>query len=696
MDSLYQDVEAGRAVDAALLVDDTDLARDVAQRTYTARLLGQEPRLVLHGGGNTSVKSRATTLFGETVEVLCVKGSGWDLATIEPAGHPACRLDALRALASLPTLSDEAMVNGLRLSLLDAGAPTPSIETLLHAVLPAKFVDHTHANSILALVDQPDSERLCREVFPRGLVWVPYVMPGFGLARACQVAWETTVARGETPSVMLLDKHGIFTFGDTAKASYERMIEAVTRAERYVADRANTASVHLVAEPPASLATTLLPVLRGVLAEAGDRPEESGPVLALRDDERARTFLGRRDLHELTRRGSATPDHVIRTKPWPMLLASLPAEAAAMREAVSRAVATYRADYDTYFKVMCAAKGAVLTRLDPSPAVVLVPGLGVIAVGATRAQAAAAADIYEHTMDVIEIASDIGEYTPLGADDLFDVEYWSLEQAKLHKQAAPTGALAGKVALITGAASGIGRETARLMLSEGAHVLLADRAAAVAEAHAELAKVYSARVSSALCDVTSEESVTALFQRVVREFGGLDICVSNAGTAPEGTLDTEAGFAALQRSLDENLLSHARMSRFAAGVFRAQGRGGCLLFNASKSAFAPGPGFGPYAVAKAALVALTRQLAIDLAGIGVRANAVNADRVRTALFGSGVLESRAKARGLTPDGYFKANLLAREVTATDVARAFIHLATARSTTGAVLPVDGGNPAAFPR
>jgi rhamnose utilization protein RhaD (predicted bifunctional aldolase and dehydrogenase)/NAD(P)-dependent dehydrogenase (short-subunit alcohol dehydrogenase family) len=696
MDSLYRAEEAERAVAAAVRHDDTELARDVALRTYTARLLGQEPRLVLHGGGNTSVKSRAVTLFGETVDVLCVKGSGWDLATIEPAGHPACRLDALLALASLPTLSDEAMVNGLRLALLDAGAPTPSIETLLHALLPGKFVDHTHANSILALVDQPDSERICREVFPRGLVWVPYVMPGFALARACKEAWDATVAKGETPSVMVLDRHGIFTFGETAQASYESMIAAVTRAERYAADRTNTASIHLVKEPPGALATGLLPALRGALAEAGGLPEETGPVLALRDGERARAVLGRKDLHELTRRGSATPDHVIRTKPWPLLLPALPADAGALREAVSRAVASYRADSDTYFKVMCAAKGVTLTRLDPSPAVVLVPGLGVIAVGATRAQADAAADIYEHTIDVMEIASDVGEYTPLAPEELFDVEYWSLEQAKLRKQPAPSGALAGKIALVTGAASGIGRETARMMLSEGAHVLLADRAAAVDDVRADLARMYSTRVCSARCDVTAEQSIAALFERVTRELGGLDVCVSNAGTAPEGALDTDAGLAALQRSLDENLLSHARVARYAAEIFRAQGRGGCLLFNASKSAFAPGPGFGPYAIAKAALVALTRQLAIDLASVGVRANAVNADRVRTALFGAGVLESRAKARGLTPDAYFRANLLAREVTPADVARAFVHLATARATTGAILPVDGGNPAAFPR
>ncbi len=696
MESFYQEHEAERCLTGAA---PTELARDLALRTYTARLLGGAPSLVLHGGGNTSVKSRAVTVFGDTVDVLCVKGSGWDLATIEPAGHPACRMDLLLALARLPQLSDEAMVNGLRLALLDASAPTPSIETLLHAVLPAKFVDHTHADAILALVDQPDAEQLCRECFPRGLVWVPYVMPGFALARACKEAWDRTAARGETPAVMVLERHGIFTFGDTAKASYEAMIAAVTRAERYVVDRAHTANVSLVAEPPVGLAEALLPALRGALARASGAPDEQGPVLALRASERVRCFLARKDLRELTRRGCATPDHVIRTKPWPLVLAGLPQEPAALREALTRAIATYRDDYDTYFAVMCAAKEVTLAKLDANPVIVLVPGLGIIAVGDTRAQADAAADVYEHTVEVMELASDIGTYTPLGAEDLFDMEYWSLEQAKLGGRSgagAARRALTGKIALVTGAASGIGRETARELLREGAHVVLADRAETIHAVRDELAGQFPRRVVAALCDVGSEASVAALFRTLVVELGGLDLCISNAGTAPEGALDTAEGAAALARSLEENLLSHARVARYATEVFRAQGRGGCLLFNASKSAFAPGPGFGPYAIAKAGLVALTRQLAVDLAEAGVRANAVNADRVRTALFAHGVLESRAAARGLTPDAYFRANLLGREVTAHDVARAFVHLATARSTTGAVLPVDGGNAAAFPR
>jgi rhamnose utilization protein RhaD (predicted bifunctional aldolase and dehydrogenase)/NAD(P)-dependent dehydrogenase (short-subunit alcohol dehydrogenase family) len=691
MDSLYLDAEA----EAASSGRAESVSHDLALRTYTARLLGKNQGLVLHGGGNTSVKSRATTLLGEEVDVLCVKGSGWDLATIEPEGHPACVLSALLALSKLPTLSDEAMVNGLRLALLDAQAPTPSVEALLHAVLPAKFVDHTHADAVLALVDQPNAEELCRECFPTGLVWVPYVMPGFSLAHACEKAWDATVENGETPEVMLLDKHGIFTFGDTAKESYERMIACVTRAERYAADRASTHSIGLPVPAKEGVADGFLPVLRGTLATSAlGTPEETGPVLSLRTSDTILAFLERKDLRELVKLGSATPDHVIRTKPWPLVLDA--ASAAEDRSALTANLSDYRLAYDAYFAKMCAAKGVSLKKLDSSPKVVLVPGLGIVTQGATSAEAEAAADIYEHTVEVMSTASEIGTYTPVSAEDLFDVEYWSLEQKKLGK-APPRRAMTGKIALVTGAASGIGRATAREILAEGGHVALVDRdAKTLAEVKAELERAFPMRVLSQVCNVGHEEDVAAAFRATVSRFGGLDVLVSNAGTAPEGALDTEEGLATLSRSLEENLLSHARVAKHATRIFTAQGRGGCLLFNASKSAFAPGPGFGPYAVAKSALVALMRQLAIDLAPRGIRSNAINADRIRTALFGGGVLESRAKARGLTPDEYFRSNLLKREVTAKDVAEAFVHLARALSTTGTVLTVDGGNAAAFPR
>ncbi len=690
MESRYVDADATRTVTELAALPEL-----VALRTYTARLLGKEPALVLHGGGNTSVKGRARTLLGDEVDVLFIKGSGWDLATIEPAGHPAVRLAPLRALRTLPKMSDEAMVNELRLNLLDATAPTPSVEALLHAYLPAKFIDHTHADAILAVADQPNGEKVCRQIFGAGMVWVPYVMPGFALAKSCAEAFEQHLATKREATVIVLERHGIFTFGETAKESYQKMIDAVTRAERFVADMQKTANVVTI-DPNPSREAWVLPVVRGAMAKVHSLPSERGPIAIVRTNEWILAFLDRRDAAELSQIGCATPDHVLRTKPT-ALFVSRPdyADASRFAERLEREVRDYGARYDAYFHEMCQKKEVTRTKLDPWPRVVLLPGVGICAIGNTHTEAAMVADIYEHTIDVMIGAADVGTYSPVSRDHLFDVEYWSLEQAKIKR--VPGAALSGCIALVTGAASGIGKATTSHLLDLGAHVVLVDHdAAALAAAHKTLGARREMQVTSIAADVTQRDAVREAFAHGTRTFGGVDLVISNAGNAPEGQLQTEAGDDALRASLQLNLLAHNTVAGAAVDVMRAQGRGGCILFNASKSAFAPGPGFGPYAVAKSALIALMRQYAIDLGAIGIRANAVNADRVRTAIFEGGLLASRAASRGLTVDQYFQANLLSREVTADDVARAFAYLASAHATTGAVLSVDGGNAAAFPR
>jgi rhamnose utilization protein RhaD (predicted bifunctional aldolase and dehydrogenase)/NAD(P)-dependent dehydrogenase (short-subunit alcohol dehydrogenase family) len=689
MESSYRAAQAEKIVEKLSSIPEV-----LALRTYTARLLGADPSLVLHGGGNTSAKGESTTLLGETVSVLYVKGSGWDLATIEPAGHPAVRLEPLRALRALPSLTDEAMVNALRLALLDAQAPTPSVEALLHAYLPARFIDHTHADAILAVSDQPDGEQLCRSIFGPGLLWIPYVMPGFALAKRCADAFEAAVARGQTPTVMVLERHGLFTWGETAQESYERTIDAVTLAERFLADR--RAPTAAAPAPVDGLDIALLPRIRGLLAKLWGMPHERGPFVALRCSDAILAFLERDDAATLTQVGTATPDHVLRTKPHALFVANPDySDLPALTARLEQECLAYAERYDAYFDRMCAQKAVVRKKLDPWPRVILLPRLGLVTVGRTPLEPTMAADIYEHTVSIMACATDVGRYTPVSLEDLFDVEYWSLEQAKIKRLVEP--ALFGKVMVVTGAASGIGLATARRMADLGADVALMDRDQhAVLAESAALSKGRVGRVLPFVADVTSWEETRRAMQGVVRAFGGLDGVVSNAGSASEGRLETERGQVALQRSLDLNLMSHTHVARAAVEVMSAQGRGGALLFNASKSAFNQGPGFGPYAVAKAALVALMRQYAVDLACIHVRANAVNADRIRTQLFAGGVVESRAAARGLSVDQYFQSNLLAREVTADDVADAFVYLATARSTTGCVITVDGGNAAAFPR
>jgi rhamnose utilization protein RhaD (predicted bifunctional aldolase and dehydrogenase)/NAD(P)-dependent dehydrogenase (short-subunit alcohol dehydrogenase family) len=690
MDNRY-DVEA-----AAQMVQDLapGVSELLALRTYSARLIGSDPSLVLHGGGNTSVKATMKTALGEEVAVLHIKGSGRDLATIEPDGHPAVKLEPLRRLRALDAMTDEAMVNELRTNLLDASAPNPSVETLLHAFLPARFIDHTHADSILALADQPEGKKIFASLYGKGLVWVPYVMPGFALARRCAEELEKVAAHDE-PVVMVLERHGLFTWGDTAQESYDRTVDAVSRAELYLADRAGTAA--LAAGVRADVPETMvLPRLRGAVARlAGDAPER-GPIVRTRATQAILAFLERKDVGELVAKGCATPDHVLRTKPTAMLVHRPDyTDGAALSRQLDGAVQEYARRYDSYFEDMSRIKKVKRTKLDPAPRIVLLAGFGACSVASSAREADVALDIYEHTIDIMTGAASVGMYAPCTRADLFDVEYWSLEQAKL--KPGPTAALGRCIALVTGAASGIGLATAERLLAAGAHVAMVDMDFdSLVGAVEKVARGRKERVLMIVGDVRDEGSVKSALARTVGAWGGVDVIVSNAGTAPEGRLETAEGEEALRGSIDLNCMSHARVSRFAIEVLAAQGRGGCLLFNASKAAFNPGPGFGPYAVAKGALVALMRQYAVDLGAQGIRSNAVNADRIRTQLFAGGVVESRAKARGLSVDDYFKSNLLTREVTGEDVADAFVYLAGARSTTGCIVTVDGGNPAAFPR
>jgi rhamnose utilization protein RhaD (predicted bifunctional aldolase and dehydrogenase)/NAD(P)-dependent dehydrogenase (short-subunit alcohol dehydrogenase family) len=668
----------------------------LALRTYTARLIGADPALVLHGGGNTSVKAKATTVLGETIDVLHIKGSGWDLATIEPAGHPAVRLEPLLRLRRLDAMTDEAMVNELRTNLLDAAAPNPSVETLLHALLPARFIDHTHADAILALCDQPDGKRIFESLLGRGLVWVPYVMPGFALAKRCVEAFEHVAAETE-PTIMVLERHGLFTWGDGARESYQRTIDAVTRAERYAVEHRRTVAIGARAPATRVWPPNLLPRIRGVFAKlAGDLPER-GPIVRTRSTGALLEFLARADAPDLVAKGCMTPDHVLRTKPTALLLTEADfSDHANLAARLEAAVRDYARRYDAYFEGMVLAKGVKKNKLDPWPRVVLLPGFGACAIGATAREADIVLDIYEHTAEVMRTAADVGTYAPCSHADLFDVEYWSLEQAKVK----PTSRLplSRCVAFVTGAASGIGCATALRMLAAGAHVAMVDKDfdATLAQPGGPLTACGTDRVLKLTADVRDAGSVERAFAQTVSAWGGVDVVISNAGTAAEGQLETPSGEAALRDSLELNCLSHAIVARSAVDIMIAQGRGGCLCFNASKSAFNPGPGFGPYAVAKSALIALMRQYAVDLGAQQIRSNAVNADRIRTHLFAGGVLESRARARGLSVDEYFRANLLTREVTAEDVADAFVYLASARATTGCVVTVDGGNAAAFPR
>jgi rhamnose utilization protein RhaD (predicted bifunctional aldolase and dehydrogenase)/NAD(P)-dependent dehydrogenase (short-subunit alcohol dehydrogenase family) len=662
------------------------IGRDLALRIYTTRLLGREPKLVLHGGGNTSVKTKLRDLLGEEVDVLCVKGSGGDMAAIEPAGLPAVRLDRLRKLRARSALSDEDMVRIQRENLLDPMAPNPSVETLLHAFLPHKFVDHTHSTAVLSLIDQPDGAALCAETYDGRMGFVPYVMPGFALAKLAAEIYESA----PTVAGLILHKHGLFTFGETAEEAYTRMIEMVTRAEERLA-RKRTAvfeTAHL-SQAVAPLAV-VAPILRGACSAKDERGEGAWRrlILDFRATPAILNFVNGAELARYGQAGVVTPDHTIRTKNWPLLLrAPEDGRLDSFKRSTQRAVLVFVERYKDYFTRNNARVGSIKRMLDPLPRVALLPGLGLFGLGRSKKDARVAADIAEAAIATITDAEAIGRFESIPEADMFDMEYWSLEQAKLG--AAEEKPLAGQVAVITGAAGVIGTATARAFAAAGAEVALLDLDERAVQAKARSIGLTALALR---CDVTDAASVRAAFDHVVEAFGGVDIAVSNAGAAWQGRIG-EVDEEVLRKSFELNFYGHQRVAQAAVKVMLAQGTGGCLLFNVSKQAVNPGLNFGPYGLPKAATLFLVRQYALDYGADGIRANAVNADRVRSGLLTDEMIASRSTARGLTEKDYMSGNLLGREVTADDVAQAFLAQALALKTTADVTTVDGGNIAA---
>ena len=663
------------------------LDRDLALRLYTTRLLGRDPKLVLRGGGNTSLKIRARDLLGAEVEVLHVKASGADMAAIEPAGLPAVRLAPLRQLRALDAITDEDLVATERANLIDPAAPDPSVEVMLHAFLPHRFVDHTHASAVLSLIDQPDGEGKCADVFGARLGFVPYLMPGFGLAKKAIEVFERT----QPSDGLILSKHGIVTFGDSAREAYERMIEMVSRAEDFIARNRKTFALATLARDIAA-AKVVAPIVRGACSLKDEQIEGAWRrlVLEFRTNGAMLDFFAT-SLPRVKDEGVATPDHTIRTKSWPLVLpypevGKLDDFARAAHEAVDTFITHYRG----YFARHNQRVGGSKRELDPLPRVVLVQGLGLFGLGRTKRDAAIAADIAEEWIAVAGEADRIGRFESISEADMFDCEYWSLEQAKLGARFEPP--LAGQIAVVTGAAGAIGAATAKAFAAAGAAVALLDLDLKAATRQAAKISPYALPVR---CDVTDAAAVRDAFDAVIKNFGGVDIVVSNAGAAWQGRIG-EVAEEILHKSFELNFYGHQRVAQAAVKIMLAQGTGGCLLFNVSKQAVNPGPNFGPYGIPKAAALALMRQYALDYGADGIRANAVNADRIRSGLLTPDMIASRAKARGLSEKTYMSGNLLGREVTAEDVAQAFLHQALELKTTADVTTVDGGNIAAAMR
>jgi len=644
------------------------LANDpLALRVYSSRLLGGDPTLVLHGGGNTSVKTTVKDFFGDEEEILYVKGSGWDLGTIEAPGFAPVRLSVPLRMAERETISDTDMVKNLRAAMLDSSAPTPSVETVLHAIIPFKFVDHTHADTVVAVMNTPGGEDRMREIYGPNMLIVPYVMPGFVLART--VYTMTRDIDWQKLDGILLMNHGVFTFADDAKRSYERHIEIVTQAEAYVAQHTE----------PRSTATTppqidLLELAR--LRRAVSRARGTATLAQLNADAEAVAFSTMPAIADVGTRGLMTPDHVLRTKRTPVMITT----------DVEQDVATYAENYRAYFERNKALyAGKKLNMLDPAPRWAIWPGQGTVALGRTIGEAGIIGDINYHTIHAIEQAEALGGWQVLSEPEIFEVEYWELEQAK-GRAGAPGPALLGKIALVTGAASGIGRACVEALHAQGATVAALDINPAITTAFTQKG------ILGQTCDVTSAEQLKAAIEATVRQFGGLDILVCNAGMFPSSQTIETMDAKAWSRSLELNLTSHQQLLQLAIPYLKL-GVDPAVVIIASKNVPAPGPGAGAYSVAKAGLTQLARVAALELGQFGIRVNVMHPNAVfDTGIWTPEVLEKRAASYGISVDAYKKNNVLQVEITSKDVAAlacAMVGPLFAK-TTGAQVPIDGGN------
>ncbi len=677
----WNDAEAQKFVDAA---GDDPADRELALRVYSSRIIGQDLNLVLHGGGNTSCKLKRRDIFGHEIDVLHVKGSGWDLGVIEAAGLPGVRLDNLLELRALDALSDEDMVNLQRANLLDSTSPNPSVETLLHAFLPHKYVDHTHASAMLSLADLPDVENVVKQIFGDRLVCVPFIMPGFELAK---VAAEVYDANPDVEGLILIN-HGHFAFGDSARQSYDRLIEHTNMVEAWlektsgqVPAPATGGSGEMTARAP-----DILPMLRGIIGEANAQftgnPDMAMPVMDLRNGDNVQTFFKRDDLAALSRRGVATPDHVIRTKNYPLHLTADILNGG--RAAVKAAVDGFIAEYTAYFDENNARLGGIKTMLAPTPNLAWIEGVGVVGISANAKAASAASDLAAQNITAMTNGEACGGFYPVSPQQLFDMEYWSLEQAKLGKGKPP--ALQGRIVMITGGGGAIGLATAQAFAALGANIFLVDLEQAALD---KALDTLGAGHGGVALDITGDGAADQAMAACIARFGGLDILVSNAGAAWTGEM-ADLSDETLRRSFELNFFAHRNFATAAANLFATQGRGGQILFNVSKQAVNPGKGFGAYGIPKAATFFLLRQLALELGPAGVRVNGINADRIRSGLLDEAFVSERAKARGVDEATYMAGNLLRREVEARHVGEAFVALALSERTTAHVMTVDGGN------
>ncbi|VAX30009.1 Predicted rhamnulose-1-phosphate aldolase / Predicted lactaldehyde dehydrogenase [hydrothermal vent metagenome] len=666
---------------------------------YTSRLIGANTNLVLWGGGNSSIKTMGSDHTGKKCEILWIKGSGSDMRTIAPKNFTPLRLQDLLPLQQRDAMTDEAMVDYQMKSMLNPKAPKPSIETLLHAFLPPAHIYHTHADAICALTDTPKSKQIIREVFGKTVALVSYTRPGFLLSKRVAEAYK------KTPNItaIILDKHGLITFGKTAKAAYDMTIKMVSQAEAYAAKKRKGKNPMgplqikgLPVNKRRALAAQIAPILRGEISH------NKHVVLRYEDAPGLLQFIGSEKAKKLTQIGPFTPDHLMHTRPWPLFVdVKDPADLQSLKQALHKSLTSYRKRAVDYFERY---KPEGVTILDPNPRVILIPGIGMFSTGKNRAAANIPHDLYMHTYPVIEAATAIDRYRTISLKETCDFEYWPMENFKL-TLLPPEKTFSRKIALITGAAGALGSAIASAFIEAGACVVLTDidekKTCALAD---KLNEAVGSRQAVAITmDVCSEHEVKRGFEAAVLAFGGLDIFISNAGIARPSSVDN-LSLSDWEASLSVNATGHLLTSQAALKIMKAQKLGGSIVVVTTKNVLAPGKDFGAYSASKAAQTQLARIMAIENASVGIRVNMVTPDGIfeGSGLWSQSVREERAEAHGIAldevEDFYAKRNLLQTPIYARDVAEGVLFLASERAakTTGAILPIDGGLREAFPR
>ncbi len=632
---------------------------------YGSRLLGSEPSLVLHGGGNSSIKHTEQNVSGEDMDVLWVKGSGWDLAEMTSDGFAPLRLDAIRRLADLDSLSDTDMANELRIAMLDASAPNPSVEAIVHAIIPATAVMHTHSDALLAISNTSDGSARIRAIYGERVVVVPYARSGFRVGRAAAVELARQLT-DETVGIVLMN-HGLFTFGDSPREAYDRMIGLVTEAENYlIAESSSSEAARGSVGAIRSVDRSGLAKLRHDISSIAGSPF----IMSRHTDHESWVFSRRDDLEEIAGQGPATPDHVIWTKTVPMF---------------GRDVEAYAERYLAYYEDN-KNRAAATRMLDPAPRVIFDEEFGMLTAGPDVATADAARDIYRRTMWIIEQAEGLGGYAALPAGDFFDLEYWELEQAKLDR-VAETGEFTGEVAVVTGAASGIGRACALGLLSRGAAVVGLDISPSVVDVSGE------ASFLGVPCDLTSVEETSAALDAAVERFGGVDMLVAAAGLFPESAPISTHDPVAWRRAMSVNVDAYVQLLSLVHPLLALAPRGGRVAVIGSKNVTAPGPGASAYSASKAAANQLTRVATLEWAADGIRVNSVHPDAVfDTALWTDELLAERAARYEMTIEEYKRRNLLSIEITSANVADVVASTLgdSFSRVTGAHIPIDGGN------